>query len=113
MSLVHAGENVMVFRTFAKAHGLTALPFGYAIAPRALAEHLRKQGIGCPRDQNRLALTAAAASLRDTVHRVRVNIAVTIERVAGEAACGARFAKTPAHGIAGEFCLLRCRPTAG
>jgi histidinol-phosphate/aromatic aminotransferase/cobyric acid decarboxylase-like protein len=37
MSLVHAGENVMVFRTFAKAHGLAALPFGYAIAPRALA----------------------------------------------------------------------------
>ncbi len=83
MSLVHAGENVMVFRTFAKAHGLAALPFGYAIAPWALAEHLRKQGIGCPRDQNRLARTAAAASLRDTVHRVRVNIAVTIERVAG------------------------------
>lgn len=43
MSLVHAGENVMVFRTFAKAHGLAALPFGYAIAPRALAEHLRKR----------------------------------------------------------------------
>ncbi len=81
MSLVHAGENVMVFRTFAKAHGLAALPFGYAIAPRALAEHLRKQGMGFPRDQNRLALTAASASLRDTAHMVRVNAAVTAERV--------------------------------
>lgn len=46
MSLVRAGDNVMVFRTVGKAHGLAALPFGYAVAPRALAEHLRKQGLG-------------------------------------------------------------------
>jgi len=81
MSLVRAGDNVMVFRTFGKAHGLAALPFGYAVAPRALAEHLRKQGLGFPRDQNRLALTAASASLRDTAHMVRVHGAVTAERV--------------------------------
>lgn len=81
MSLVRAGENVMVFRTFGKAHGLAALPFGYAVASRALAEHLRKQGLGFPRDQNRLALTAASASLRDTTHMVRVHGAVTAERV--------------------------------
>ena len=81
MSLVRAGENVMVFRTFGKAHGLAALPFGYAVAPRALAEQLRKQGLGFPRDQNRLALTAASASLRDTSHMVRVHGAVTAERV--------------------------------
>jgi histidinol-phosphate/aromatic aminotransferase/cobyric acid decarboxylase-like protein len=36
MSLVHAGENVIVLRSSATAHGLAALPFGYAIAPRAL-----------------------------------------------------------------------------
>ena len=36
MSLVHAGENVIVFRSSATVHGLAALPFGYAIAPRAL-----------------------------------------------------------------------------
>lgn len=81
MSLVRAGENVMVFRTFAKVHGLAALPFGYAVAPRPLAEYLRKQGLGFPRDQNRLALTAASASLRDTAHIVRVHDAVTAERV--------------------------------
>ena len=37
MPLVRAGENVIVFRSSATAHGLAALPFGYAIAPRALA----------------------------------------------------------------------------
>ena len=80
MSLVRAGENVMVFRTFAKAHGLAALPFGYAVAPRPLAEYLRKQGLGFSRDQNRLALTAASASLRDTAHIVRVHDAIVTER---------------------------------
>lgn len=80
MSLVRAGENVMVFRTFAKAHGLAALPFGYAVAPRPLAEYLRKQGLGFSRDQNRLAVTAAAASLRDTAHIVRVHDAIVTER---------------------------------
>jgi histidinol-phosphate/aromatic aminotransferase/cobyric acid decarboxylase-like protein len=45
MSLVQAGDNVMVFRAFAKAHGLAALSFGYASAPRTWAEHRRKQGL--------------------------------------------------------------------
>lgn len=81
VSLTRAGENVMVFRTFAKVHGLAAMPFGYAVAPRALAEYLRKQGLGFSRDQNRLALTAASASLRDTAHIVRVHDAVAAERV--------------------------------
>ncbi|MBC7369663.1 MAG: aminotransferase class I/II-fold pyridoxal phosphate-dependent enzyme [Undibacterium sp.] len=80
-SLTRAGENVMVFRTFAKVHGLAALPFGYAVAPRPLAEYLRKQGLGFSRDQNRLALAAASASLRDTAHIVRVHDAVAAERV--------------------------------
>ena len=90
MSLVRAGENVMVFRTFAKAHGLAALPFGYAVAPRALADFLRKQGIGFARDQNRLALTAAAASLRDPAHIARVHNAVSAERVKWHALLDAR-----------------------
>ncbi len=81
MNLVRAGENVMVFRTFAKVHGLAAMPFGYAVAPRAIAEYLRKQGLGFSRDQNRLALTAASASLRDTAHIVHVHDVVAAERV--------------------------------
>ncbi|MBL9006792.1 MAG: aminotransferase class I/II-fold pyridoxal phosphate-dependent enzyme [Myxococcales bacterium] len=80
MSLVRAGENVLVFRTFSKAHGLAALPFGYAAAPRALAESLRRQGLGSPRGQNRLTLTAASASLRDPAHLGRVRTQVAAER---------------------------------
>ena len=83
MSLVQAGDNVRVFRAFAKAHGLAALSFGYASAPRTWAEHRRKQGLGFPRDQNGLAPIADVASLRDTAHMVRVNTAVATERVKG------------------------------
>lgn len=75
-----AGENVLVYRTFAKAYGLAALPLGYAVAPRDVADFLRKQGLGHPRDQNRLALTAAVASLRDPGYLDRVRQAVTQER---------------------------------
>jgi histidinol-phosphate aminotransferase len=81
VSLTRAGENVMVFRTFAKVHGLASMPLGYAVAPRAIADYLHKQGLGFSRDLNRLALTAAAASLRDTAHIVRVHDAVVAERV--------------------------------
>lgn len=80
ISLVRTGENVMVFRTFSKAHGLAALPFGYAVAPRPLAEYLHRQGLGFSRDQNRLALTAASASLRDPAHIDRVRAQVAAER---------------------------------
>ncbi len=66
VELVRAGENVIVFRTFSKLHGLAALPLGYAIAPRKLAGDLRKSGLGSPRSLNRLALRAAAVSLRES-----------------------------------------------
>jgi histidinol-phosphate aminotransferase len=63
---VRAGENVVVFRTFAKIYGLAALQLGYAIAPTALASTLHKQGLGAPHTLNRLAVLAASAALRDT-----------------------------------------------
>jgi len=75
-----AGENVLVYRTFAKAYGLAALPLGYAVAPRPVADFLRQQGLGSPRDQNRLALAAAIASLRDPGYLDRVRQAVERER---------------------------------
>lgn len=80
VNLVRAGENVIVFRTFAKVHGLAGLPLGYAVAPRELADYLRKQGLGSPRDQNCLALVAGGASLRDTGYIQRVHDAVAAER---------------------------------
>jgi histidinol-phosphate aminotransferase len=63
---IRAGENVVVFRTFAKIYGLAALQLGYAIAPARLADSLRKQGLGAPHSLNRLSVVAAAAALRDS-----------------------------------------------
>jgi len=75
--LVSAGENVAVFRTFGKVYGLAALPMGYLVAPRELATYLRGQGVGQPRDLNRLAAVAAGAALADQpfVERVRSTVA--------------------------------------
>lgn len=80
VSLVREGANVLVFRTFAKAYGLAGLPLGYAIAPRGVADTLRKQGLGSARELNRLAVAAAVASLRDEGYLVRVHDAVAAER---------------------------------
>lgn len=80
VNLTRAGENVIVFRTFAKVHGLAGLPLGYAVAPRALADYLRQQGLGSPRDLNRLALAAGSASLRDVDYIKRVHDSVAAER---------------------------------
>ncbi len=80
VALTREGENVLVFRTFAKVWGLAALPLGYALAPKSVAEFLRASGLGAPRDLNRLAVTAASASLRDTGYVEGVRRAVAAER---------------------------------
>ncbi|WP_438479114.1 pyridoxal phosphate-dependent aminotransferase [Oleiharenicola lentus] len=80
VTLTQVGENVLVYRTFAKAYGLAALPLGYAVAPKAVADLLRKQGLGGVRDVNRLAATAASATLADNDYLPRVHAAVTGER---------------------------------
>jgi histidinol-phosphate aminotransferase len=74
------GQNVIVFRTFSKVYGLAALPLSYAVAPKPVADFLRKQGLGDLHSLNRLALTAAAASLRDEKYIARVHDAVAQER---------------------------------
>jgi histidinol-phosphate aminotransferase len=72
--------NVAVFRTFSKCYGLAALPLGYAVVPCALAEMLRRRGVGIPRSLNRLSVVAAAASLRDGAYLAAVREQVTAER---------------------------------
>jgi histidinol-phosphate aminotransferase len=79
-AFTQSGENVIVFRTFSKIYGLAALPLGYAVAPKPVADFLRKQGFGDPHSLNRLALTAAAVSLRDEKYIARVRDAVAQER---------------------------------
>jgi histidinol-phosphate aminotransferase len=77
---VRAGGNVIVFRTFAKAYGLAGLDIGYGLVPKTIAQALEKQGLNNPHLFNRLAVTAAAASLKDTDYISRVTAKVTRER---------------------------------
>lgn len=63
--LTRSGRNVAVFRTLDKIHGLAALPFGYTVAPVAVARSLREAGVGDPHGLGRLTITAASAALAD------------------------------------------------
>ena len=80
VSLVRDGANVVVFRTFDKIHALAGLPIGYVLAPRAVADGLRKQGVGNAESLGRLNIVAASASMRDTAQVQRVREAVAQER---------------------------------
>ncbi len=80
VSLVRDGANVMVFRTFDKIHGLAGLPIGYVLAPRTLADALRKQGAGDAESLGRLNIVAAQAALRDTAQVEHTRDEVARER---------------------------------
>jgi len=80
VSLLRDGENVMVFRTFDKIHALAGLPIGYVLAPRALADALRKQGAGDAESLGRLNIVAASVALRDTAQMDRTRKAIAHER---------------------------------
>ncbi len=80
VGLTRAGENVVVFRTFAKIYGLAGLSMGYAVAPKALAASLKRAGIGIPETLDRLALAASAGSLRDKGYVATIRAKVIAER---------------------------------
>ena len=80
VSLVREGANVVVFRTFDKIHGLAGMPIGYALAPRTLADELRKQGVGAAEDLGRLNLVGASAALADSAQVENTRKAVAKER---------------------------------
>ncbi len=77
---VRAGDNVIVFRTFAKIYGLAGLDIGYGLVPRPIAQTLRQQGLDNPHLFNRLAVAAATASLADAEFVSRVAATVAHER---------------------------------
>ena len=77
---VKEGDEVIVFRTFAKTYGLAGLSIGYAVAPKELAKKLKAQGLGETHALNRLSIIAAKAALQDQEHIAFVNRAVTKER---------------------------------
>jgi histidinol-phosphate aminotransferase len=78
--LVRAGENVIVFRTFAKVYGLAAMDIGYGLVPKHVSQILKKRGLGDPHLFNRVAVAAAAASLEDTGYVAEVATKVAQER---------------------------------
>jgi len=77
---VREGDQVIVFRTFAKAYGLAGLSIGYAIAPTELAHYLKAQGLGDTHALNRLSIAAAEAALKDQDNIQLVNKLVAEER---------------------------------
>ena len=79
-SLVREGANVVVFRTFDKIHGLAGMPIGYVLAPRSLADALRKQGASDAEGLGRLNLVAASAALADPAQVVSTREAIAKER---------------------------------
>jgi histidinol-phosphate aminotransferase len=87
---VREGENVVVFRTFSKLHGLAALAFGYALMPGPLAAALKRTGVSAPRALNRLAVAAARASLGDTAFLAQTRARVAAERARWTAFLDAR-----------------------
>ena len=80
VGLTRAGKNVVVFRTFDKIYGLAGLSMGYAVVPKSLAASLKRGGIGSPEPLGRLALAAAAGSLRDKEYVASVRSKVIAER---------------------------------
>jgi histidinol-phosphate aminotransferase len=80
VGLTRAGKNVVVFRTFDKIYGLAGLSMGYAVVPKSLAAALKRGGIGSPEPFGRLALAAAAGSLRDKEYVASVRSKVIAER---------------------------------
>ncbi len=78
--LVNAGENVIVFRTFAKIYGLAGMDIGYGLLPSKIAQVLKNQGFNNPHLFNRLAVAAATASLADTPYVAAVATSVARER---------------------------------
>jgi histidinol-phosphate aminotransferase len=78
--LVRGGENVIVFRTFAKVYGLAGLEIGYGLVPGPIAEALSDQGLNNPHLFNRLAVAAATASLQDASYVAGVARQVAEER---------------------------------
>jgi histidinol-phosphate aminotransferase len=78
--LVREGENVIVFRTFAKVYGLAGMDIGYGLVPANISQVLKKQGVDNPHLFNRVAVAAAAASLEATGYVAAVAAKVAQER---------------------------------
>jgi histidinol-phosphate aminotransferase len=59
-------DNLLILRTFSKAHGLAGLRIGYGLGPPAIAEALER--VRQPFNANAMAQAAAEAALGDDAH---------------------------------------------
>lgn len=88
MSLARERPNLLVTRTFSKAHGLCGLRVGYAVGARELVEALDK--VRQPFNTNALAQAAALESLRHPAELERRVRSVVSERERVESELRAR-----------------------
>lgn len=77
---IREGDNVIVFRTFAKAYGLAGLSIGYCVVTPDMAKFLKGKGLGNVHDLNRLSVVAAKAAVRDKAYIAGLNRVVAAER---------------------------------
>lgn len=90
-ALMEEFPNLVVTRTFSKAHGLAALRVGYAMASESIIKDLKRAKM--PFNVNLLAQKAAVAALRDVDHiekSIRMNRAGKMVLQAELAALGCR-----------------------
>jgi histidinol-phosphate aminotransferase len=66
LDLVRTGANLLVLRTFSKAHGLAGLRIGYGIGPVPLLQEMNK--VRSPFNTSNVAQAAARAALEDQDH---------------------------------------------
>lgn len=91
-------SNLVVTRTFSKAHGLAGLRVGYGVSSSAIAELMNR--VRQPFNVNSLALAAAAGSLEDSEHLARsvaVNRAGMAQLRAGFDAMGIEYIPSVAN----------------
>jgi histidinol-phosphate aminotransferase len=69
-SLINENNNVVMTRTFSKIFGLAGMRLGWAYAPNAIADILRRVGITFPVSSP--ALDSGIAALNDTEHTAHV-----------------------------------------
>ncbi|NLS09150.1 histidinol-phosphate transaminase [Nesterenkonia sp. MY13] len=76
LALYRKYPNVVLLRTFSKAHGLAGLRVGYSISQAAITEHLRKAAV--PFGVSAVAEAAAVASLQN-LHEVHQRVEEIVE----------------------------------
>lgn len=96
--------NLVVTRTFSKAHGLAGLRVGYALSSAEIADVLNR--VRQPFNVNSVALAAATAALDDSAHvgkTVALNRACIEQLRAGLAALGVRTVPSAANFVLADL----------